>query len=201
MYNWRKMTAKQRVNMLASRKAHKLPWHGPPHQMADRTLYHLSAANFEHKPIIGQSIDRMIEFEVELLATLSQASVEVLAWCVLSNHYHVLVKSTHILDTLKRLGQLHGRSSFRWNHADNRHGRQCWYRCTDRAMRTERHKWATLNYVHHNPVHHKYVRQWQDWPFSSALRYLEDIGYETAMKRWKSYPLLDYGKGWDDSEL
>lgn len=65
-------------------------------------------------------------------------------------------------------------------------------------MRTDSHFWATLNYVHHNPVRHGYVQHWQDWIFSSALDYLAEIGHVEALKIWKEYPLLDYGKGWDD---
>ncbi len=68
----------------------------------------------------------------------------------------------------------------------------------DRAMRSDRHKWATLNYVHHNPVKHDYVEKWTDWPWSSADQYLDDIGKEAAAKVWKEYPILDCGKGWDD---
>jgi putative transposase len=52
-------------------------------------------------------------------------------------------------------------------------------------------------YVHHNPVHHGYVRRWQDWPWSSARQYLETVGPEEAKRIWLTYPILDYGKKWD----
>lgn len=68
-------------------------------------------------------------------------------------------------------------------------------------MKSERHFWATLNYVHHNPVHHGYVKQWQDWPFSSARDYLAEMGKERAAEVWREYPLLDYGKDWDPKEM
>jgi len=99
---------------------------------------------------------------------------------------------------LKALGLLHGKTSRQWNQEESVVGRTCWHRCMDRAMRSDRHKWATLNYVHHNPVKHGYVEKWTDWPWSSADQYLEDIGKEAALKVWKKYPVLDYGKGWDD---
>ena len=52
-------------------------------------------------------------------------------------------------------------------------------------MRNERHHWATLNYIHNNPVHHGYVQRWQDWPFGSAVEYLEQQGIEKARERWR----------------
>ena len=33
-------------------------------------------------------------------------------------------------------------------------GRKVFFRAVERAMRSDRRFWATLNYVHHNPVHH-----------------------------------------------
>jgi putative transposase len=68
-------------------------------------------------------------------------------------------------------------------------------------MKSERHFWATLNYVLHNAVRHSYVERWQDWPYSSAAQYLEEVGREEAERRWREYPVLDYGNDWDPPEL
>ena len=68
-------------------------------------------------------------------------------------------------------------------------------------MRSDEHVQATLNYIHHNPVHHGYVERWQEWPYSSAAIYLQAVGMAEAERRWKAYPVLDYGKGWDDPEM
>jgi putative transposase len=50
-------------------------------------------------------------------------------------------------------------------------------------------------------VHHGYVKKWEDWPFSSARDYLQAVGRQKALETWYNYPVLDYGKGWDDPEL
>jgi putative transposase len=107
------------------------------------------------------------------------------------------VRTERIKELRHKLGQFHGRSSFEWNCADNPRGRKVWYNCFERPMKSERHFWATLNYVHHNPVHHGYVKRWLDWPWSSALQYLEKVGLEEARRIWLKYPILDYGKKWD----
>ena len=201
MYEWKKMTPEQQAEAIKKRKARRYPWHGPPHTITVGNLYHISATCYEHQPIIGTSFERMAEFEEELLNSVAKYTEQVIAWCVLPNHYHIQIDSRCFQDAVREIGLLHGRMSFRWNGEDNRRGRKCWHRCADRAIRSDRHNWATLNYVLHNPVHHGYVRQWQDWPFSSARKYLKEVGYETALQRWKDYPLLDYGKGWDDPDL
>ena len=200
MYNWRRMSEELKKEVIELRKSLQHPWHGPPHY-TEKFFYHISAACYEHQPIIGERAKRMFEFEKELLHALRKNSEDVSAWSVLPNHYHVLVKTSSISLTTKALGNLHGRMSYQWNGDDNRRGRKCFHRCSDRKIRSERHKWATLNYIHHNPVHHGYVNRWQDWPFSSANSYLKALGYEEASMRWKDYPIMDYGKDWDDPDL
>jgi putative transposase len=96
---------------------------------------------------------------------------------------------------------LHGRTSRAWNLAERTTGRYVFSRAADRAIRSDAHFWATLNYVHHNPVRHGYVTRWTDWPWSSANDYLRSIGREEATRLWQRHPLLDYGAGWDDPDL
>ncbi len=68
-------------------------------------------------------------------------------------------------------------------------------------MRSDRHYWATLNYVHHNPVRHGYVTRWTDWPWTSAAEYLVQTGIDEATRIWQEYPLRDYGKDWDEPSM
>jgi putative transposase len=123
------------------------------------------------------------------------------AWCVLPNHYHALIETREILAVLADLGRMHGRLSFHWNGEERTRGRQVWCGAVERYLRSDAHFWATMNYVHHNPVHHRYAQRWQDWPFSSATEYLTQMGHAEAARVWEEYPVLDYGKGWDDPEL
>ena len=98
---------------------------------------------------------------------------------------------------IRVLGQLHGSTSFQMNQEDDARGRQVWYRCSDRVIRSERHFYATLNYIHHNPVKHGYVDKWHEWPFSSVHWYLETKGRDWLKEVWADFPLLSYGDKWD----
>jgi putative transposase len=139
----------------------------------------------------------MSECEATLLALLHDYGTAVYAWCILPNHYHLLVRTDRIKELRAEIGRFHGRASFKWNSEDQRRGRKVWYNCLEREIRSGRHFWATVNYIHHNPVRHEYVDQWQDWPWSSAAEFLERIGNERALRIWLGYPVLDYGKKWD----
>ena len=202
MYRWRKMTPQQRVQVLEERIRHGRPTHSIPHIESDTTTYYMvTAACFEHRPVIGQSPERMEKFENDLAELLTTNCRQVFAWTVLPNHYHVLIDSVDILGLLGLLGQLHGRNSFYWNGEEKQRGRQVWCNAAETAMKSEGHFYASLNYVLHNAVHHGYVEKWTDWPYCNAAQYLAALGREKAIQIWNSYPLFDYGKDWDPPGL
>jgi putative transposase len=194
-YLWRKLTPERREAWLAYRKLLKRPWHCPPHFDQGAIFYHLTGACFEHRSHIGHSESRLVTFCERLIAAFDDPPA---AWCVLPNHYHVLVRCRDLKATTKVLGRFHGRLSYDWNGEEGTRGRQVWHSVSDRGMRNPDHFWATVNYIHHNPVKHGYVSKWEDWPFSSAPDFLAEMGREGALEIWRRYPILDYGKGWDD---
>lgn len=198
MYRWRHLSPEDQVSLLEWRRKLNRPWHSPPHFTKSSGWFHLTAACFEHECIVGNSNDRMKEFCGELLQCMDQTCTSVSAWCVLPNHYHVLVEVSDLKVVLRSLARLHGRSAHSWNGADATRGRKVWCAAADRWIRNEGHFWATLNYIHHNPVKHGWAQRWQDWPFGSATDYLRSVGREKAKNIWGQYPVLDYGRGWDD---
>ena len=198
MYYWRKLTEHQQQHVLKDRREHLLPWHRPPHaDFNDSCIFIITAACLNHEHVIGSSLARLGQFEADLIAACTNAAQKLYAWCVLANHYHVLVRTDQIKELRKQLAQLHGRTSRAWNVEDNSVGRKVWYNYFDRDMKSDRHFWASLNYIHNNPVHHRYVEKWQDWPYTSAHEYLAEVGHDEAERVWREYPVLDYGKGWD----
>jgi putative transposase len=192
------MTESERKSALELRQARNLPWHTPPHlDFEVAKQYLLSATCYEHASIIGKDAERMTDCESDLLTICRDLCSRIYAWCILPNHYHVLLRTERISELRESIGLYHGRSSFSWNGEDQSRGRKVWYNCFERPMRSERHFFATLNYVHHNAVHHGYVACWQDWPWSSARQFLENTGRARALEIWRRYPLLNYGEKWD----
>lgn len=201
MYLWRKLNTKQRAELLAFRRFQDRPWHSPAHIESINGRYLLTAACYEHQHIVGTNPSRMADFSERLLETLNIHCEQIYAWCVLPNHYHALILTRKLADLLSDIGKLHGKSSFEWNGEDGKRGRKVWFNCVETAIKSDRHFWATLDYVHHNPVHHGYVSQWQDWPFSSGASFIAECGRDRAADLWKEYPIEKYGKNWDPPDL
>lgn len=199
MYDWRRMTEAQRTEVLRVRRGRKQPWHAPPHwKYEGRVRFIVSAACYEHRPLIGHSSGRIAEFETALLEMCNGFGVLVFAWCILPNHYHILIETDDIVGFRLALGKVHGTTSYRWNGEEGKRGRKVWYRSFERPMRSDAHFWASVNYIHNNPVRHGYCDKWQDWSFSSAGLFLDRFGREKTVEIWNAFPILDYGKGWDE---
>lgn len=196
MYFWRKLTKEQQDAVLKSRMLDNHPWHSPPHMQNNKENFHITASCYEHKRIIGESEERLSNFERELLELLNTISEEVFSWAVMPNHYHILIKSYDINIVLKLMGKLHGRTSFKWNGEDNHRGRKVWFNALEHGIKSERHFWATMNYIHNNPVKHGYVKKWQDWKYSSAVKFIDEVGVDNAKVIWKEYDISKMGN-WD----
>ncbi|HEV7644895.1 MAG TPA: transposase [Pyrinomonadaceae bacterium] len=192
------MNDREREYARKIRFSRRFPKHSPPHfDFGGERQYLITAACYEHLHIVGSSLDRMTDCEEEIPSACEKFSSAIYTWCILPNHYHVLLKTSNIKDLRKELGLFHGRSSFKWNGEDGQRGRQVWHNCFERVMKSERHFYASFNYVINNAVHHGYVKLWQDWQWSNANEYLEKVGKEKAAEIWKKYPILNYGAKWD----
>jgi putative transposase len=198
MYLWRKLSQKQRAEALEYRRIQRFPKHSPPHfDFAGSGSYLITAACYEHKHIIGVSPRRMTECEIAVLTACEKHCSDIYGWCILPNHYHLLVRTAVIKLLRSELGLFHGRSSFAWNGEDDLRGRQVWHNCFERKITSAGHYYAALNYVLNNAVHHGYAEKWQDWTWSNANSYLEDVGTDEAERVWREYPVKDFGKKWD----
>ncbi|MBM3802825.1 MAG: hypothetical protein FJW26_11025 [Acidimicrobiia bacterium] len=96
------------------------------------------------------------------------------------------------------LRRVHGRVAAAVTLQRREMGRRVWYRYSDRRIRSERHHWASVNYLHYNPVKHGYVKKASDWPWVSVHEYLKAHGRQWLAETWTAYPIRDYGKHWDD---
>jgi putative transposase len=197
MYEYRQLTPEQRVELVQERLKRGYPPHSPPHPVRDQEFYLLTATCYEHRPII-RTPERRRQVLDSLFELFITNGMEVRAWAVLLNHYHLLVHVSEFALLGGIFRATHGPTSRQWNMEDTALGRKVWYHFTDRAIRSERHYYTTLNYIHYNPIKHRLVKSPYDWQESSVHWYLEHQGREWLRDVWRCYPVRDYGCGWDD---
>ena len=121
MYKWREMTPKERQEALRFRREQKRPWHSPPHWDSEISLHYIvSAACYEHRHIPGKVPCRIAQLEDALINICDSYCLECVAWCILPNHYHILIKTDQMKELRQHLGLMHGRLSRQWNLEDDK---------------------------------------------------------------------------------
>ena len=95
-----------------------------------------------------------------------------LAWCVMPNHVHILIEPLVALETITKSWKSY---SGRWAMAHNLalglgiSGKSLWQReVWDRYIRNEQHFRNITEYIHNNPVKAGLCKKPEDWRWSSA---------------------------------
>ncbi|HEX6036026.1 MAG TPA: transposase, partial [Anaerolineales bacterium] len=138
-YEYRKLSTREREEIVKYRQAHGYPLHAPPHPFRCAGAYLITAANYEHQAVMS-SPERRTEFETRLLNSIKEIAKEIIAWVILANHYHVLLVIQTLDDVSAALKHLHGTTSREWNIEDNLTGqRRVWYKFADTYIRSDTH--------------------------------------------------------------
>jgi putative transposase len=147
--------------------------HNPPHWFQANTIYMLTASIYKSEHVI-YSPERKIVWCDSLFEAAKLYGWQIIAWVVLDNHYHVMVKSPEKeLNLSKFIGSYHKFTARQWNGEDNVSGRKVWWNYWDTCIRSEKDYYNRLKYIFWNPVKHGLVENLEGYPFSSYKDYLE----------------------------
>jgi putative transposase len=187
-YDYRKMTLEEQREIVLARRAEGHPFHSPPHMIRAPGYFLITAACYEHASILS-SPQRRTEFEARLLSSLRETKIDIDAWVILTNHYHILIHVPDFTLIPAFFKRLHNGTSYEWNRADGCSGkRKVWYHYFDHFIHDEDQYYQAMNYIHYNPVKHAYVDDPYTWEWSSLGLYEEIEGREWLRKTWSSFP-------------
>lgn len=165
--------------------------HRPPHLLINETWYFITAHTVGKTPLLSKDEHKSIWLS-SFITLQNRFEVNVSAWVLLDNHYHLLSYFQDAKIIPKFIQRLHGSTSFKLNQYDGVHGREVWYSYWDRCVRDENDLWTKFNYIHYNPVKHGYAEKPEDWKFSSFNDILEKNGMEWVVNCWARYPVVEY---------
>jgi putative transposase len=164
--------------------------HRPPHLYVDDVWCFVTASTVNKTSILTTS--RHLNLWVDTFKdVVLQFKIKLVAWVILSNHYHLLFMPTKGNDIGSLMKRLNGITSRKLNLLDGQQGRTVWYSYWDTCIRAERDFWTRFNYVHYNPVKHGYVDKPEDWEFSSYRFYVRNDGKAWLGTCIKEMPIYD----------
>jgi REP element-mobilizing transposase RayT len=154
------------------------PMPSPP-AISPATIYHIFNRGNNRDNIFVE--ERNYGYFLDLLEKYLSPVAEIYAYCLLKNHFHLLVRILP-LAVLKALGVTappfqHFSNFFNayaktFNHTYGRTGSLFQHPFGRVLVRTDDQLLQTIRYIHLNPLKHGFVDDFRDWPFSSYLELL-----------------------------
>jgi putative transposase len=146
-----------------------------PRDFAPHTAYHVFARGSNRQAIFAFDSDR-IDFLSCLERAVSRAHVRCLAYCLMTNHYH-LVLETEDGELSPVIKALNGRYALRFNRRHERDAHLFKNRFGAIRQKTQSQLLWTLRYTVMNPVESGLCSSPEEWHWSS---YRASIGLDQA---------------------
>ncbi len=162
--------------------------HAPLHRLSEQGTYIVTAST-SNKEHFFRGEQRLTFLETELLRLAKRYSIQLEAWAVFSNHYHLIAHSGPEKNQLaKFLSHLHTQTAVEVNRLDGATGRGVWFNFWDTRLTFEKSYLARLSYVHQNPVKHGLVRRATEYRWCSAT-WFESAASRTQVKTIYSFKI------------
>ncbi len=142
-------------------------------------VYHAMARGVDGREIFGDDLDRT-SFLEGLSRIRRETSAEVLAYCLMGNHFHLAIKvgPVALASIMQRILTSH---SLIFNRRHDRTGHLFQARYKAILCRNDAYLAILIRYIHMNPVRAKLVLRPQDWRWSSFSGRQEENGCEADL--------------------
>ncbi len=149
--------------------------HTPVHLFRADAIYMITGAIYQKQPIM-KTDSRKVNWREAFIRASELYGWAIIAWVVLDNHYHVIVRSPgqNPSNLSRYVASFHKFTARRWNKEDKIVGRKVWWNYWDRCIRSEQDFINHLKYVFWNPVKHGCVDKPDKYRHSNYLFFLEE---------------------------
>jgi len=142
--------------------------------------HHVTQRGVRSMAVLSDDAQRRMYLDL-MCEQCRRREVEVLAWCLMTNHVHLVLVPPDEAALARAVGEAHKRYT-RWrNFAEGVRGYLFQGRFGSCVL-DERHLLAAARYVELNPVRAKVVEKAEDWRWSSARYHLGRTGKDPLIR-------------------
>ena len=165
----------------------------------EESIYHLYNRGINGTTIFKE--DENYQFFLTKWSKLIHPYFETLAYCLMPNHFHFLIKVKPLSDELMKevaaevtsksiqffenkidhnsfledqFKRLFSSYALAFNKQEDRTGSLFQKRFKRVSIKHESKLWHILAYIHHNPIHHNFEADYASWKYSSYNSFLSD---------------------------
>jgi len=163
------------------------------------SLYHVYNRGNDRQNIFFE--DRNYHFFLNKLKANTQGLCDILAYCLMPNHFHILIYLSEESDGLKnmanqnqqilvrKIGTVLSSYSQAINKQESKSGSLFQQKTKSKQLTSKSYATTCFHYIHQNPIRANLVEKMQDWPFSSFNDFLSNNSSICNLARAKE--LLD----------
>ena len=143
--------------------------------------HHITQRGNNKEKVFFDDEDR--RFYLDLLQRYkNKYGIEILAYCLMENHVHILVVPGEEMALARAMG---GTNLVYTQHVNRKYGRsgRLWQnRFFSSVVEEEAYLWAVMRYMERNPVRAGLVKKVEEYPWSSARAHVLGVGDEVLSR-------------------
>lgn len=151
-------------------------------------LYHVFVRGINKEKIFEQVREKKY-FKKTIKKYLEKYDVEIHAYCIMSNHAHLIIKSVEKQKLSYFMSNILAEYAQYYNYKHNRNGHVFQNRFGSECIESEKYYWNCIKYIHLNPVRALMVPSALDYKYSSIgeyKRYKSGLLHENAIQNYKN---------------
>ncbi|MFH1202248.1 MAG: transposase [Candidatus Omnitrophota bacterium] len=154
--------------------------------------HHIVQRGNRRQDVFFEDEDREIYLRL-LKEQIQKYEVQVWAYCLMSNHVHLIVVPANKDSLAKAIGETHKRYTRMINFREGWRG-YLWEGRFKSFLLDEKYVYAAVRYVERNPARVKIVKRAEDYPWSSAKAHIKRLNGTVL----SDFYLLDEIADWSD---
>jgi putative transposase len=141
-----------------------------PRRFAPAGVVYHAMNRGSRKAVIFENDDQRLDFERLLDEARSKRPMKILAYCLMSTHFHLLLRPETDTALSRFMKWLEGTHATRQRRLTDTQGQGAFYqsRFVAKGVTDIQHYWMAWRYVERNPIEAGLVLRAEDWRWSSA---------------------------------
>ena len=165
-------------------------------------FFHITVKGINGEYIFQENIDKN-----EYLKLLKEKiNIDILAYCIMDNHAHILIKTENVNEMSKYMKKVNTSYALYYNKKNMREGYVFKSRFFSQQIEDRKHLFSCIVYIHKNPVKANIVRNMENYKFSSyndyfGINHRNLINNENIFKLFNNQDIIDNLKKFKEYHL